>query len=237
MIRAVRVRPAPRRLARPLATGAGPVSALLGAAVEVETDAGCAAGEAPLLPGVDSAAQDAVVAALEGAARDWPGRPLSFAVGWLASASLPAAAGWALDTALASALARERGVSRAALWCEEGSPLSFVRTNALLDADAPEEIDAQARRLSEAGEHTLKLTVAARSAALDLERVAAARSGAAAGVAIRLDANAAWTEAEARDRLRGFAAYQPEYVEQPTRADDPEALARLRAWSEAEESD
>lgn len=48
-----------------------------------------------------------------------------------------------------------------------------------------------------------------------------------------LDANQAWTPAEAQDRIRAFAAYRPAVIEQPLRKQDWPAMAELRGLSGA----
>jgi o-succinylbenzoate synthase len=109
--------------------------------------------------------------------------------------------------------------------------LRVVRTNALVTGDSPAVLEREASALAEAGEHTLKLKVGLGSLAQDVDRVAAVRTGGGGAMALRLDANQAWDEVEARRRIAAFARFGPEYIEQPVAAVDLAALARLRRSS------
>lgn len=62
----------------------------------------------------------------------------------------------------------------------------------------------------------------------DLELVAALRERLGPGARLRLDANEAWTVGTATRMLRELEPYGLEFVEQPVRMDDVEALLRLR---------
>ncbi len=106
-----------------------------------------------------------------------------------------------------------------------------VRTAALAFAHRPAELEAEAARLVAAGEHTIKIKIGMGTLADDLALAHAARSAAGPRVALRLDANGAWDEDEARRRIRALAAVQPEFIEQPVAATDPAALARVRRAS------
>ena len=122
-----------------------------------------------------------------------------------------------------------RATQRSAATClgsTRGVP--SLPVGALLRADAPAALEAEARRAVAAGFETLKLKVAAGPLPVDLERVAAVRRAAPPPVRLRLDANAAWSERDAARAVRLFSSFELEWLEQPVSAGDPDALARLR---------
>lgn len=102
-----------------------------------------------------------------------------------------------------------------------------VRVSVPVNALIPDEDAGAAVRHAEAavraGYGTLKLKV---GDAGDLDRVAAVRDAVGDRVAIRLDANGAWDVATARRRVQEFAAFSPEFIEEPVRG--LVDLARLR---------
>jgi len=112
--------------------------------------------------------------------------------------------------------------------CAAGAPLEAVALNALLVAQSPDEIRAEAGRLHGAGYRAAKLKLGALPLALDVARVRAAREGLGPTVALRGDANGAWTVAEALVALAALADCGLEYVEQPVGARDLAGLAQLR---------
>lgn len=87
---------------------------------------------------------------------------------------------------------------------------------------------AAAERVWLSGCRTAKVKVAEPGQGLDddVARVAAVRAALGPGGAIRVDANAAWTPAEALVALRELAAFGLEYAEQPCRTVDE--LCELR---------
>ena len=87
---------------------------------------------------------------------------------------------------------------------------------------------AAAERVWLSGCRTAKVKVAEPGQGLDddVARVAAVRAALGPGGAIRVDANAAWTPAEALVALRELAAFGLEYAEQPCRT--VEELGELR---------
>ena len=105
-----------------------------------------------------------------------------------------------------------------------GAPRETVALNALLLGDRAQVLGA-ARRVGEAGYRAAKLKVGGEAtAAAALAREVAAALG---PVALRLDANGAWTLAEALAFAAGLGGVAVEYVEEPLAdvADLP-ALAR-----------
>lgn len=211
-------------LSAPLVTARGAIAQREGVLLTLEGRSANGHGEAMPLPG-------------------WPGETLAEAEAWLrgaaaallgrfASASLagapsgPPLARAALECALLDLAARERGVPLAAsLAMKTAHPALPV--NALLAADHPDAVAREAVALADGGYRCFKLKVGAASVAADVARVAALREAVGAGAHIRLDANGAWTEAEADAALAAFAPFAPEYVEEPVA--DVAACARLRA--------
>ena len=233
LITDARVRSAPRRLTRPLATAGGILHELPGAELRVVTACGCVAiAEAPLLVG-GPLAGEALAKELADAVAGWAG----CRVGELeAAATAPAVsppAAWAIDTAIAGVKARGQGLlaARAIARHPDAGRRYTVRTNALATARSPAELEREVAALVAAGEHTIKLKVGGGSLADDEDRVAAARAAAGPTTVLRLDANQAWDVAEAERRLRRLSAYDLDYVEQPVPGSDLPALARVRSRS------
>ncbi|MGE0520911.1 MAG: o-succinylbenzoate--CoA ligase [Candidatus Binatia bacterium] len=138
---------------------------------------------------------------------------------WSAALLAPAVEAARLDLA-----ARRRGVSLAA---HLGTPRrTHIAVNALLDARAPDTCAAQAAALVARGFRCLKLKLAPDDLNAELQRCAAVRDAVGDGVALRADANGAWTVEEAIAALRALARFELEYVEQPVR--DAAAMAAVR---------
>jgi L-alanine-DL-glutamate epimerase-like enolase superfamily enzyme len=98
----------------------------------------------------------------------------------------------------------------AALLSEE--PAREVAVNALIGAGTPVEAAEQARACVRAGFRTLKVKVGDEDG---LERVAAVRRAVGWDVAVRVDANGAWSVSEAVDRLADLAEFGIELCEEP----------------------
>jgi o-succinylbenzoate synthase len=216
-----------RRLSRPLATARGVIRLRIALRVSLLGDDGrIGHGEASPLPGF--AAGDLAMARrdLASAAEGLPGRSPEEAARWIATEVRDPTAAWALDAARCE-LAALRADLPLAKWLAADAACA-VPTNALLTADDPQALEAEAAAALARGEHTLKLKVGAEEASRDVERARAVRRVAGPGVRLRLDANGAWDEAEARRRLARLAFVTPQWVEQPVPPGDPEALARAR---------
>jgi o-succinylbenzoate synthase len=98
-----------------------------------------------------------------------------------------------------------------------------IAVNLTLPAGPPEEIAAAARAGARAGYSCFKLKVGLPD---DPVRVAAVREAIGSWPALRVDANGAWSAAEATERLPAIAAHDIELVEQPCRT--LEELAEVR---------
>lgn len=233
LIRTLEFAPQTRKLKRPLHTSAGVLRELPGVQVLCATRHAAAVGEAPLL---DAAPVPGVMRALAGARAWLCGMDAAAARALLDARVHSAPAAWALDTALAGlartaahaeAHAETHAASAPAVHVAPAARLK-VRTAALAFARRPAELEAEVAELVAEGEHTIKIKIGMGTMADDLELAHAARSAAGAEVALRLDANGAWDEDEARRRIRALAAVRPEFIEQPVSGPGPAALARLR---------
>jgi L-Ala-D/L-Glu epimerase len=128
----------------------------------------------------------------------------------------------AVDIALHDLVAKSAGVP---VWRLLGaSEARPVRCNATLPAANPTGLRAIAERWAGYGFRTFKLKV---GMAGDVTQVKTVREAVGPEALIRLDANAAWTVADAADRFRSLARFEIELVEQPTGT--LEQLAALRS--------
>jgi o-succinylbenzoate synthase len=154
--------------------------------------------------------------------------PLPLGEGW--GEGLPPghpAARHAVEQALLDLLSQRRGLPVSRLLSEEAR--EEVQVNALLGAQSPEALAEEARQAVAEGYETLKLKVAGRPLAEDEARLRAVRKAVGPDVHLRVDANGAWTEEEARRALDTLSGFQLELCEQPVAAEAAEALCRLRA--------
>lgn len=135
-------------------------------------------------------------------------------------ASAPALA--AIDIALHDLAAK---AAKQPLWRFLGAPHSEpVLCNATLPAANPTTLTALVDRWAAEGFETFKLKV---GLAGDVTQVAAVRAAIGPEARIRVDANGAWTLAEATERLRAMARHTIELVEEPVAG--LEQMAALRA--------
>jgi len=209
-------------LSRPLETADGTIRERRGLLVFVEYQDTPGVGEATPLPGWTES---------YGACREALGRAASIAedLDWgvaLAKTDAPAAR-HGLSLALAEARARAAGLPLYRhLGAEE--PVRSVPVNATLGDDDPAATAEAAERATLEGFDCLKLKAGARPVAGDAERVRAVRDRVGASVELRVDANGAWTRAEAESALDALADAGVSYVEQPLPADDLAGHASLR---------
>lgn len=145
----------------------------------------------------------------------------------LRAAAVGAAAACAVDTALLDLEARTRGTAVTTLL--GGDAAAAVPVCALLAGDSVASLGDEAAAAVARGFRTLKLKVGAGATADDVARVDAARRAAGARIALRLDANGAWTPAQARGALAALEPFDIELVEEPLRAPAPHELAALAA--------
>ncbi|NUS57838.1 MAG: hypothetical protein HOV66_23735, partial [Streptomycetaceae bacterium] len=115
-----------------------------------------------------------------------------------------------------------------------GNAAAPVRSDLTVGVDSPAAMAAAAREAVAEGFDTLKLKLAEPEA--DVQRVSAVHAALCGGdlaTVLRVDANQAWSPAEAVRVLDGIAALgiDLELVEQPVRADDIAGLAAVRRAS------
>jgi o-succinylbenzoate synthase len=105
-----------------------------------------------------------------------------------------------------------------------------VAVNALLGGGPLDEVVAAARAARADGFGTIKMKVGAEGSIDELrERVGAVREAIGPGAKLRLDANEAWSIADAPERMRSVWDLDIEYVEQPIPASaGAAAMAELR---------
>ena len=107
-----------------------------------------------------------------------------------------------------------------------GARRRLIPLNALLTATAPAAAAAEAAAWVARGFRCLKLKLAPRDLAGARRRLAAVRGAVGPSVALRGDANAAWSVDEAIAALSALAEFDLEYVEQPVA--DVTGLAAVR---------
>ncbi len=138
-----------------------------------------------------------------------------------------AAVACALDTAVLSARAVEMRTPLAAALAP--SFRNSVSVNATVGAPAADVARREAAEARAAGFRCLKLKVGM-AASLDdeLRRVAAVRDALGPEIALRLDANGAWTVDMAIDAVRAFDEYDIEFIEQPVAPGDLDGMRSVR---------
>ena len=189
----------------------------------VDGQGGVGMGEAAPLEPYDGASFDAVRAEVEACAELVAGlaeaEPLAAArAACRARCSLPQAAA-ALDVALWDLEARRAGRPLAALLGD--SPAAGVLVNASIAATEPGEAAQEGAAAARAGFRCVKAKVGVGD---DVARVAALREAVGPRVAIRADANGAWSVEEAVAALRALAPLGIELCEEPARG-----VAAIRA--------
>jgi L-alanine-DL-glutamate epimerase-like enolase superfamily enzyme len=187
-------------------------------------------GEAAPLEPYDGVSAGAVVAALDAYAdvvRDLPEQ----APGNLMldacrrAADLPQALA-AVDMALWDRAGRRSGRPVAALLTDR--PADEVPVNATIGATEPGDAAVAVRRAVEAGFRCVKVKVGVGGIDADVDRVVAVRAAGGRDLAIRLDANGAWTVSEAIAAIERLSAVGLELVEEPVHG-----IAALREVREA----
>lgn len=217
------LRPFSLSLKTPLETAAGPIERRDGFLVRVDDDGVAGVGEATPLPGwtePPEACEAALREAVERLGSDGPEPTLE------SLAETPAARhGVAL--ALADLAARRAGRP---LYRELGAdqPVQSIPVNATVGDGTVEGTVEAAGAAVDAGFTCLKVKVGARPVEEDLTRLRAVRDRVGPEIAIRADANGAWSREEAREALDALADVGVEYVEQPLAPNDLDGLRALR---------
>lgn len=209
------------RLSEPLDTARGPIRERNGLLVTVEYDGHYGVGEATPLPGWTES-YEACREALERAKAVADELDPGIALGRM---DAPAARhGLSLAFAEARARAEDWSLYRAL----GGEFVETVPVNATLGSSTgPEAAGEAAVRAVEEGFETLKLKVGSNGVEEDIERVRAIRDAVGADVALRVDANGAWTPEQAQTALDSLAALDVAYLEQPLPKTELDAHAEL----------
>lgn len=147
-------------------------------------------------------------------ARDWLGRP-----------DLSPAARCALDVALADLMARQAGLPLAR-WLVPGADLA-VPCNAAVGALGESTLERALKAVDE-GFALLKLKVGLMGVAQELARLRELVNALPSGVQLRLDANRAWSEGQARRFIAGLEGWPIEMLEEPLASPDLELLGAMQ---------
>lgn len=111
----------------------------------------------------------------------------------------------------------------------DGPFRSVIPVNAVIGAQSVEDVFVSALSAKQRGFSCVKLKVGStKILSADLERIAAARSALGPDIHLRLDANEAWTFAEAKAILSQCVSYRIQYVEQPLPRHDLAGMQQLR---------
>lgn len=134
----------------------------------------------------------------------------------------------AIDLALHDLVARGAGVPIAA-WLGGAEAVREVPVSAAIPRLSAAETARAARGAVERGYETVKIKVGGSPAAQDVARLRAVREEIGHATCVRIDANQAWSEAEAVAALRAMESLGIELCEQPVPAGAIESMARVRA--------
>ncbi len=138
----------------------------------------------------------------------------------------PPAAHAAVESALLDLHAQHRGTTMARLLDPDAAEI--VQVNGLITMETPDDAATEARRLYRQGYQAVKLKVGRRPVQDDVARVRAVADALGPTVALRLDANRAWSLVEVRTFAEGINGIALAYVEEPVaRAADLPDAARL----------
>jgi o-succinylbenzoate synthase len=133
---------------------------------------------------------------------------------WLGGRDLHPSVRTGVEGAVLTLLAARAGTDLPHLLA--ASPAARVRINALLDGDGAAVLDLAARHLKN-GFTALKIKVGRRDPGAESQLVVAVRALVGPAVALRLDANRAWSLAAALAFAERVAAAGVEYLEEPLR--------------------
>ncbi len=214
-------------LRAPLGTAHGGTAAVQGLRLLLlDTEGGFGLGEVTALPAFGTETQAEAAEALAGFRLGPAPASLEEVSACVVSLGRTPATRAGVEVALLDWLARKRGLALARLLGAKS--VQGVPVNALLRAETAPEAAREASAAVASGFGTLKLKVGALSPEVDVARLKGVREAVGPRTRLRIDANGAWTEAEARLRLASLSPLGLEYVEQPVAAQDVAGLRRLR---------
>lgn len=226
------------RLAAPLSTPRGNLRERKGFVLTLTSESGAGVGEASPAYWVGGEPLTQARRSLDRIVRRVAGHPDSDDLrellagrgrrgGPIDHAELSPAAACALDTALLDLIARQRGVAVASLL--GGQAQARLPVCALIAGATAEALAQRAEAAVARGFRVLKIKVGGGPIDDDLKRINAAGRRLGPAVSLRLDANRAWTLADAIRALAKFSRFPIEYVEEPLASPTPHKLAELRA--------
>lgn len=210
-------------LKTPLETARGTIETRDGFLVRVEYDGTDGLGEATPLVGWTESNQECEKALSESV-------EIADALDWgvaLGKMDAPAARhGLSLAFADARARAADMPLYRSLGGATEQTT---VPVNGTVGAeDGPQKTAERAATLVDNGFDCLKVKVGLNGVEEDIERVRAVRNRVGEDVALRVDANGAWTKAEATTAIEAFAVLDVAYVEQPLPTGSLDEMRSLR---------
>lgn len=182
----------------------------------------CGLGEASPMPGLCPDPLDQVQAELDALDGAIPGLPrnISEVDSWVQSLAQTSAVQHALGSALIDCMAQANGRSIATLLnprARRDVPISHLYTD-----------DDKLLHAVMLGTQTVKVKVGIAPLSEEVAKIASIRSIVGPDVALRLDANGAWTEDEATRAIEAFVAHKVRTIEDPVGPHDYAAMARLR---------
>lgn len=214
---------------RQFSSAAGALTERIGAIVRLTTDSGIEGiGEATPLPDRQTDALAEMNEDLKRMANDLTGYELTSAQSLDDLPDAIATVSCAVETAALDALGRAQGVSVASLLAP--AVRDSVAVNAVIAEPDARRAGEAAQAARQAGFACVKLKVGmARDLESERARVALVREALDPEVLLRLDANGAWSTAEAVRMIRALARYQIDLVEQPIARGDPNGMAAVRS--------
>lgn len=224
-IAAARLIPYRLPLKRPWTAAAATLVERRGMLVALKADGLTGWGDCAPLPSSDESAQARVFAALNAALGNAEGIPVDALRSRLAAIESPEAR-WALETALLDLEARAQGRSLASLL--GAPPAPSVAVNAALGA-LDTGCAARAAAALARGYAIAKIKVGLVEVDVEIERLFSVQRETGGRLRLRLDANRAWSDADAWRFLSAVARLPIEGVEEPLAAPTLARLGRLQA--------
>ncbi len=207
------------------------LNARTGAIVEISSD-NHLSGIGEIAPLPDFAGDDlsTALAPLSTFSSQLCGRDLLDALNFLYAEAhaLPATTICGLESALLDVLGKSIGCSIYKLGVINAAHTPNVQVNMVIGSMALEDVVIRAREAVRAGYSCIKLKVGSAEPETEVARIAAVRQAVGPDIHLRLDANEAWTLAEAMTVLTQCAPYTIQYVEQPLPACNLDEMRTLR---------
>lgn len=180
-------------------------------------------GDIAPLPGFSAESLDACVESARRVRDEWTGHTLSetsmeaFVAALPFPEGTPASVRFGGESAIVSAVANARSVPLPRLL---GADRDVLSLNALVGADASHDLAEIGHKLRTDGYRAVKLKVGRTDVASDAKRVRSLSRALGDAVALRLDANRAWSVGDARGFLDTIRDVNLEYIEEPLAVPD-----------------